>query len=186
MQHNRYIPPAVYLSGAFAVGLALGFAAARAFSVGNRRVPQPVKGVDLPRFLGKWYEIGRYDNRFERGCEAATAEYSLDDEGQLRVTNSCHEGEVAGPLKTASGKAWVVDGSDNAKLKVRFFGPFAADYWVLDHGDDYSWAIVGEPSGRYLWLLCREAEPSDELRTAIEARAAAMGYDLNRLYRTAH
>ena len=76
------------------------------------------------------------------------------------------------------GRARVVAGSQNAKLKVSFFGPFfLGDYWVLDHADDYAWSIVGEPSGRYLWLLCRAPDPSAETRAAVLARAQELGYD---------
>jgi len=80
-----------------------------------------------------------------------------------------------------------VAGSGNAKLKVSFFGPFyVGDYWVLDHADDYSWSIVGEPSGRYLWLLSRSAEPSPQTRRLIEDRARALGYDTSLIRPTLH
>jgi len=75
----------------------------------------------------------------------------------------------------------VVEGSNNAKLRVSFFGPFYGDYWVLDHAPDYSWSIVGEPSGRYLWLLSRTAHPSKATLKHIESRAAEMGYDMKML-----
>ena len=78
-------------------------------------------------------------------------------------------------------------GSDNAKLKVSFFGPFyVGDYWVLDHADDYSWSIVGEPSGRYLWLLSRTAQPDELTRNTIEARTRALGYDWSMVRMTQH
>ncbi len=75
----------------------------------------------------------------------------------------------------------MVPGSDGAKLKVAFFGPFWADYWVLDRADDYSWAIVGEPSRKYLWILSRDATPGAEATAALVARTAALGYDTSRL-----
>jgi apolipoprotein D and lipocalin family protein len=148
--------------------------------VGNPAVPQPAKAVDLTRYAGLWYEIGRYENGFEQGCEAVTAEYALQDDGLVSVLNTCRQGAVDGPVKTAQGRAKVVPGGDNAKLKVSFFGPFyLGDYWVLDRADDYSWSIVGEPSGRYLWLLSRTAQPSAPTRAAIMERAKALGYDLS-------
>ncbi|MDR3506266.1 MAG: lipocalin family protein [Caulobacteraceae bacterium] len=143
--------------------------------VGNAAVPQPAKAVDLRRYLGRWHEIGRYENSFERGCEGVTADYSLRNDGLVQVINSCRKGE--GPVKVARGRAKVVEGSQGAKLKVSFFGPFFGDYWVLDHADDYSWSIVGEPSGRYLWLLSRLADPAPQVRQGIEARARSLGYD---------
>ena len=146
-------------------------------AVGNKAVPQPAKTVDLGRYVGLWYELARYDNRFERGCEGVTAEYSPGDGGEIQVINTCHKGKPDGPAKTAKGRAAVVAGSGNAKLKVSFFGPFAGDYWVIDHAPDYVWSIVGEPSGRYLWLLSRMAKPPVATVEALYARVHALGYD---------
>lgn len=145
--------------------------------VGNTAVPQPAKSVDLNRYLGRWYELYRYEAPFQKDCEGATADYSLNNNGTIKVVNSCHQGSVDGKLRTATGKAKVVDTSTGAKLKVSFFGPFYGDYWVLDHGDDYSWSIVGEPSGRYLWVLSRSPKPSAEQRAFLEQRVKELGYD---------
>jgi apolipoprotein D and lipocalin family protein len=101
------------------------------------------------------------------------------------VLNSCRKGGLAGKDEIAEGRAEVVDGSQNARLRVSFFGPFYGDYWVLDHAPDYSWSIVGEPSGRYLWLLSRTPHPSATTLRNIEEKATAMGYDLSLLRRTA-
>lgn len=150
---------------------------------GNANPPEPAKAVDLDRYVGKWYEVARYDMRFEKGCEGVTAEYSKRPDGLIRVLNTCHEGAVDGPVKTSEGKAKVVDTTTNAKLKVSFFGPFWGDYWVLDHADDYSWSIVGEGSGKYLWILTRKP-PSDLEREALTARARALGYDVAMLRQT--
>jgi apolipoprotein D and lipocalin family protein len=155
---------------------ALALTACVAGPVGNPHPPQPAKSVDLERYAGRWYEVARYDMRFEKGCEGVTAEYSKRPDGLIRVLNTCHQGAVDGPVKTSEGKAKVVDTSTNAKLKVSFFGPFFGDYWVLDHADDYSWSIVGEGSGKYLWLLSRKP-PTDADRAALTARAKALGYD---------
>lgn len=160
--------------------------AARAMPVGNPKVPEPAKAVDLKAYLGKWYELGRYENRFEKGCDGVTAEYSLLDDGQVKVLNTCGQRDGK-PGKTSEGKAKIVAGSNNAKLKVSFFGPFYfGDYWVLDHADDYSWSIVGEPSGKYLWLLSRTAKPSPEARTALVNRARELGYDTGLIRETKH
>lgn len=153
--------------------------------VGNRSVPQPCKPVSLGRYLGVWYEIGRYENSFERGLEGVTAEYRVRADGMIQIVNCGRRDGPTGRVKVAEGWAKVVDGSDNTKLKVSFFGPlFFGDYWVLDHADDYSWSIVGEPSGRYLWLLCRTAYPLPELRASIEGRARELGYDIDLIRRT--
>lgn len=148
--------------------------------VGNAAVPQPARSVDLGRYLGRWYEIGRYEAGFQRGCEASTATYALRDDGLVSVVNTCRQDSLDGEVRSVEGKAKVVEGSGNAKLKVSFFGPFyIGDYWVLDHAEDYSWSIVGEPSGRYLWLLTRTPQPSATVRETIMTRARDLGYDLS-------
>ena len=93
---------------------------------------------------------------------------------------------LGGPLKVAKGRAKVVLGSQDAKLKVSFFGPFYGDYWVLDHADDYSWSIVGEPSGRYLWILTRQVSPDAATRDLLQTRVKALGYDMSLIRQTAH
>jgi apolipoprotein D and lipocalin family protein len=154
---------------------------------GNAQVPEPAKPVDLDRYLGHWYEFARYENRFERGCEAVTANYAKRDDGLVSIINSCRTGGVNGAFRSAEGKAKIVPDSNNAKLKVSFFGPFyVGDYWILDHADDYTWSIVGEPSGKYLWILTREAKPSAEQRTALVDRARTLGYDVTLLRETLH
>ena len=117
-------------------------------------VPEPAKPVDLELYLGLWYELGRLPNRFERGCEGVTAEYAVSSSGIIDVVNTCREGSPAGTRRISRGRAKIIAGCGNAKLKVSFFGPFyLGNYWVLDHADDYAWSIVGEPSGRFLWIL---------------------------------
>ncbi|MDR6627640.1 lipocalin family protein [Caulobacter segnis] len=166
-----------------ALPLVLSLSACVSGPSGNPTPPQPAKSVELDRYLGKWYEVARYDMRFEKGCEGVTAEYSKRTDGLIRVLNTCRKGGLDGPVKTAEGKAKVVDTTTNAKLKVSFFGPFFGDYWVLDRADDYSWAIVGEGSGKYLWLLSRRL-PTPADREALAARAKALGYDVGMLRQT--
>lgn len=161
------------------LALGVGYVATRSrMPVGNRSVPQPKKPVSFQRYTGLWYEIGRYENSFERGLEGVTAEYRLRPDGLIQVVNTGRVGGAAGRARLAEGRAKIVGGSEGAKLKVSFFGPFfVGDYWVMDHGDDYDWSIVGEPTGRYLWLLSRAPKPSAEQRSLIEARARELGYD---------
>ncbi|WP_066683177.1 lipocalin family protein [Caulobacter sp. CCH9-E1] len=166
-----------------ALPLVLSLSACVSGPSGNPNPPQPAKAVELDRYLGKWYEVARYDMRFEKGCEGVTAEYSKRADGLIRVLNTCRQGGLDGPVRTAEGKAKIVDTTTNAKLKVSFFGPFYGDYWVLDHADDYSWSIVGEGSGKYLWLLSRRV-PSPADREALTARAKALGYDVGMLRQT--
>ena len=150
--------------------------------VGNRSVPEPAKAVDLGRYLGRWFEIARYEQGFQKGCQGVTADYSLQPDRSINVVNRCRK--PGGKMSEARGRAKVVDGTTNAKLKVSFFGPFYGDYWVLDHADDYSWSIVGEPSGRYLWLLARQPTPPEADVSKLIERARSMGYDTSLLLRT--
>jgi apolipoprotein D and lipocalin family protein len=149
--------------------------------VGNATVPQPAKPIEINRYLGTWYELARYEAGFQKDCEAVTANYSLTSTTEIKVVNSCRKGSLDGKAQEAVGKAKIVKGSSNAKLRVSFFGPFYGDYWVLDRADDYSWAIIGEPSGRYLWLLHRKASPGASTLDAMIAKAKAFGYDTNLL-----
>lgn len=153
--------------------------------VGNASVPEPAQPVALEAYLGTWYEYGRYEAPFQEGCEGVTAEYSLRETSgasNIRVINSCYQDGLDGEFRQSTGRARVVEDSDGAKLKVSFFGPFFGDYWVLDRGEpnasgQYPWSIVGEPSGRYLWMLTREAQPDEAMRAMLEARVRELGYD---------
>jgi apolipoprotein D and lipocalin family protein len=171
---RKLILPGLLVLGAGVLAVWRG----RSRLIGNAAVPQPAKSVDLDRYLGRWYEIGRYDNFFERDCEAVTADYAVRPDGLIRVINTCRQGSPTGRARSIEGKAKVVDQSGNAKLKVSFFGPFyMGNYWVLDRADDYSWSIVGEPTGQYLWILTRDPTPPAEIKGMLFERALELGYD---------
>ena len=152
--------------------------------VGNPHPPEPVRSVELPAYLGRWYEFARYDSSFERGCEGVTADYAMRPDGDISVLNTCRRGGPDGRKSVAKGRAKRTGDSLGAKLKVSFFGPFYADYWVLDRAEDYSWSIVGEPSGRYLWILTRTGVPSPEVEAHLRGRVGALGYDLSLIHFT--
>lgn len=139
--------------------------------------------IDLDRYLGKWYEIARFPNSFEEDCAAATADYSKRPDGDIKVVNSCFEniGDTK-PSDVAVGRAKIAEDSTNAKLKVSFFWPFYGDYWVLDVDPHYTIAIIGEPEGRYLWILARAPRLSPALRQQLERNPALAGYNLQALY----
>ena len=141
--------------------------------------PLPVVEIDTAAYLGRWREAARLPNRFERGCVGATAEYSLRDDGMIAVRNTCIRAD--GSTRAAVGRARRVGQGDEGKLKVSFFGPFWGDYWVLDRAPDYAWSIVGEPSGRYLWVLTRSPSITPEQRAAFETRLSELGYDTSAL-----
>jgi apolipoprotein D and lipocalin family protein len=176
-----WLVPALLLAGAGGVFLGLR---SRPRTTGNPAVPQPAKPVELQRYLGRWYELARYENRFERGCEGVTADYSARPDGSIDVVNAC-DGAPDGRRRVSRGRARVVPGSGNAMLKVSFFGPFfLGNYWILDRADDYQWAIVGEPSGRFLWILSRDHTPPTETYNLLVSRARDLGYDTTLLRRT--
>jgi apolipoprotein D and lipocalin family protein len=134
--------------------------------------PLTAQPIDRAAYLGLWHEQARLPNAFERGCARATAEYGERNDGQISVRNTCFEAD--GEQRVANGRARVVG---EGQLKVSFFGPFWADYWVLARAEDYSWSIVGEPRGRYLWLLTRAETLSDAERASFEQRIRALGFD---------
>lgn len=145
----------------------------------------PVDAVDLERFAGRWFEIARYPNGFQRGCAAVTADYALRPDGRVSVTNTCRDGGLDGRVRRAEGFARVIEGSGNARLAVNLAPiPLPAgdgNYWVLYLDENYQHALVGEPSGRFLWLLARAPRITAEARAALEAAAVAQGYDLGLL-----
>ena len=149
-----------------------------------RQCLEPRKAVDLMRYSGLWYEQARFDAAFQRGCEGVTARYAPMADGRIQVINSCRDGSPSGPARAITGTATIVPQSSNAKLKVSFFGPFSGDYWVLDRADDYGWAIVGEPSGQYLWILSRAPKLAAAQYQSLMQRAAALGYNTAALRRT--
>jgi len=133
--------------------------------------PLPVASVDLQRYLGLWHEQARLPNSFEEGCQVVTAEYGTREDGLISVTNTCTDAN--GERRVARGRARPVG---EGKLEVSFFGPFWGDYWVLDRGANYEWAIVGEPQGKYLWILTRDEPLTPERRAAFEQRITELGY----------
>jgi len=143
-----------------------------------------VPSVDLERYVGTWYEIASYPQRWQEGCTATTATYTLQGDGEIAVLNTCRKGGLDGPEDTAEGKARVVDPKSNAKLEVSFFWPFWGDYWIIDLGPDYEYAVVGHPSRDYLWILSRAPALDDATYDDILKRLEAQGYPLDRLVKT--
>jgi apolipoprotein D and lipocalin family protein len=142
-----------------------------------------VKFVDLNKYAGKWYEIASYPQRFQKGCTCTTAEYTITDKNYISVFNRCI---VNNQEKSITGKAFVVKNSNNAKLKVQFFWPFKGNYQIVELADDYSWAVVGEPSRKYLWILAREPHIDDILYQDILERIAKKNFNLDKLVKTSN
>jgi apolipoprotein D and lipocalin family protein len=142
---------------------------------------QTVEKVDLQRYMGKWYEIASFPQRFQKGCHCTTAVYELTDKNYVRVINTCRRDSPTGKVTQAKGKAFIVEGSNNSKLKVQFFWPFKGNYWIIDLAEDYSYAVVGDPSRNYLWILSRTPQMDPALYQDILSRAGEKGFDINRL-----
>ena len=153
---------------------------------GNGMKPlETVDFVDLARYVGQWYEIARYPHRFQEGCVGSKATYSLRDDGRIGVLNECYDKSFSGKLRSVKGKARVVDKESNARLKVVFFWPFAGDYWIIDLGKDYEYAVVGHPDRKFLWILSRTPDMEEEVYQGILMRLQKQEYDTAKLIRTA-
>lgn len=142
-----------------------------------------VPHVDLKKYLGKWYEIAHLPFRFENDCTDITATYSLSKDGNVSVLNECLRD---GKLKQAKGKAKVVDKNTGAKLKVTFFWPFYGDYWIIDLGRDYDYAVVGTPNRKYVWILSRTPQMDDKLFSQLIEYVKSKGFDVGNLIKTSH
>ncbi len=140
-----------------------------------------VPHVDLKKYLGKWYETAHLPFRFEEGCSDITATYSLREDGSISVLNECKRN---GKVKRAKGKAKVVDKNSGAKLKVTFFWPFYGDYWIINLGKDYDYAVVGTPNRKYLWILSRTPQMDDKLFSQLIELIKSKGFDVKNLNRT--
>lgn len=142
---------------------------------------EPVQGFDADRYLGTWYEIARYDHSFEEGLENVTAEYSLNDDGSIKVINRGYSTEE-GEWQEAEGTAKFVEDEETAHLKVSFFGPFYASYVVfgLDR-ENYEYSYVTGYDRDYLWFLSRTPTVSDKAMEEFRDAARANGFDLDKL-----
>lgn len=149
--------------------------------VGVPKGVKPVQGFELNRYLGRWYEIARLDHSFERGMSHVTADYSLREDGGVRVLNRGYS-EKKREWKSAEGKAYFVKKPDQAYLKVSFFGPFYGSYVIfeLDHRD-YQYAVISGPNKSYLWILARKPEIDLELKNRLISQAADLGFETARL-----
>lgn len=162
----------------------LAFAAALLLSACAHRLPldsQPMPQVDLSRYMGRWHEIARYTQFFERGCRDVTADYALRPDGKVDVANTCRKGEPP-KVKTARAVGWSADPS-NSRLKVRFSWPFAGDYWIIGLDPQYRWAMVGSPRKDCFWLLAREPKLDAAIENQLFEQARRLGYDPARFER---
>ena len=138
------------------------------------------ENIDIARYAGRWYEIARLPNSFQNDNEGALAEYTALANGRLKIENSALDanGRI---IRVAKATAYVPDISDSSKLRVAFFWPFYADYYILEIGKNYEWALVGGSSSKYLWILSRTPALDKEVLAHILDSAKARGYDISKL-----
>jgi apolipoprotein D and lipocalin family protein len=137
---------------------------------------QPVGGFDVNRYAGRWYEVARLPNSFEKHLERVTATYTLQDDGTVQVVNRGFD-TAKGDWSEVRGTAKFVGAADVAALKVSFFGPFYGGYNVVDLDPAYTLALVVGPNRSYLWILAREPRPPAEAIERLKRRAAGLGFD---------
>ncbi|MCM2678484.1 lipocalin family protein [Echinimonas agarilytica] len=141
---------------------------------------EPIKNFELERYLGQWHEIARLDHSFERGLEQVTAEYSMRDDGGVKVINRGYSIEEK-QFEQAEGKAYFVESADVGYLKVSFFGPFYGSYVIAALDEDYRYALVVGPNTDYLWILAREPELDLAIVNTLVAKAKDFGVDTEAL-----
>jgi len=154
------------------------------FNSANSQKPfSVVTTVDLNRYKGKWHEIARLPNFFERKLKCISATYTLRDDGKITVLNAGNY--ITDPQKSTSSKgvAWIPDKNSPAKLKVQFFWPFSGDYWIMELDKDYRYVLVGDPSLKYLWILAREKEMDETTYHMLLQKAIDTGYDVKSIIR---
>lgn len=141
-----------------------------------------VQELDLGCYLGTWYEIARFDHRFERDLVGVQAHYSMRPDGKIKVVNSGYKHTLDGKFSEAIGKAKIPHPiSEPAKLKVSFFWIFYGDYFVMELDEDYQWAVIGSASDKYLWILSRTPQMAPEVYRKLLDKISARGYDTDQL-----
>lgn len=146
---------------------------------------QPIKSFEVKRYLGTWYEIARLDHRFERGLSHVTAEYSLREDGGVKVVNRGYS-EDDKEWKDAEGKAYFVDKPDIGHLKVSFFGPFYSSYVIFELDKNYQYALVSGADQDYFWILARQPNLDPALQEKLIAQAKSLGFATDDLVMVNH
>ncbi|MEQ9107562.1 MAG: lipocalin family protein [Limnobacter sp.] len=148
---------------------------------------QTIESLDVPRYMGTWYEVAKYPNRFQKQCvRNTTAQYALQKDGTLKVLNRCQL--ASGDMDEAEGQARQIGGMKSPKLEVRFAPAWLSwlpmvwgDYWVVDLDSDYQLVAVSEPKREFLWVLARTQQVDKAKYDALLHRLKARGFDLSRL-----
>ena len=148
--------------------------------------PMPVKPIEAAKFYtGRWYEIGRTPQTITNGCVAGATDYYNEPDGRLIDRNSCRAGAPSGQEKLFAGPVTILNPGENTKVrvdyKVFYLFTVSRTYWMLDHGEDYSWFIASDPAFKSLELFTRNPRPSPDTIKSLTAMAAALGYDVSKL-----
>jgi len=151
------------------------------------KAPLPtVDMLDINKYAGTWYEIERLPNSFEKGLECVTATYTVRADGRVTVLNKGHKTNKDSKISDIQGTAWVPDPEYPGRLKVRFFWPFAGDYYVIALDDHYAYALVGDPSRKFLWILARQPELDAAITSELKVIAREQGFDTDKMLRVKH
>ncbi len=138
----------------------------------------PIQKIELKRYLGSWYEIARMPNWFEKNLKNVTATYSLKPDGHIQVLNQGFDGDKQ---KQAIGDAWVPDPNEPGSLRVSFFWPFSAGYYVIAIDKDYEWAMVTSDTPEYLWILSRKSELDSKIYDQLLQKAKELGVNIDKM-----
>lgn len=163
----------------------LGIILLNSCSAGIPEKATAIQNFEAERYLGKWYEIARFDYRFEKNMNQVTATYSKNQDGTIKVENRGYD-YVKKEWKQSTGEAKFVNAESEARLKVSFFKPFWAGYNVIDLDSDYKYALVAGKNTDYLWILSRETTIPNDIKTSFLAKAKAIGYDTSKLIWVEH
>jgi apolipoprotein D and lipocalin family protein len=143
-------------------------------------INKPVASVDLRRFGGTWYSLYSLPTMFDSGSRETTTHYNLGSDGYYNVVTTYKKGDDQ-EIHSVKSKLFPVDGSNNSEMKAQFIWPIKVDYWVIELGDDYSYAVVGHPDHKFLFIMSRKPEMDKKLYDQIIVRCKAMGYPVDKL-----
>lgn len=150
------------------------------FSCKTYRELSTVENVEIEKYMGQWYEMARLPNRFEKGLSCVTANYSLKENGKIKVVNKGFSSEK-NKYSVAQGTAWIPDETYPGRLKVSFFWPFAGNYYIIFLDKEYQYALIGDPSRKYLWVLSRSRALNSEVYEQLLTIAKEEGFAIEKV-----
>ena len=154
-------------------------------SCSSKKELETVDSLDLNSYSGGWYEIAKLPNRFEKNLKCITATYTVQEDGKIEVFNRGYNTKTL-KWEEITGKAKVANASKPGEIKVSFFGPFYGDYYVIDLAEDYSTALVGSPSRKYLWILSRKQDVDTSIVKRLLSKAQELSFDTSKVEMTVH